>query len=89
MIKRLFLSAIAGLAFISAAHADQFTVTITDPAKLAGISKARAQYNAALAPVVDKNGNVIGPSPNTIATDAAYIQFVMDRATDSYAKQYP
>jgi hypothetical protein len=57
----------------------QFTVTITDPAKLAGISKAREAYNAA-------NAQVQGFVP--LATDAEYVQFVMDKASESYANQY-
>lgn len=52
-----------------------FTVTITDPHALAGITAARLQYNR--------------DNPNTpIATDADYVQFVMAMAAASYAKQY-
>lgn len=55
----------------------EFTVEITDPASLKGITAAREAYNAALpgdaAPLAD---------------DAAYVQFVMEKAAESYARQY-
>lgn len=52
-----------------------FTVTITDPDKLAGIAAARARYN---------EDNPDGP----LETDEDYVQFVMERAAASYARQY-
>lgn len=54
-----------------------FTVSITDPAHLAGITAARNQHNADLA-----------EGEPTIDTDEAYVQFVMASAAESYAKQY-
>lgn len=54
-----------------------FSVIITDPASLAGIAAARDAYNAALPAAAEP-----------IATDAAYVQFVMERAAESYAQQY-
>lgn len=58
-----------------------FTVTITDPVHLAGITKAREAYNASLPD---------GHDPaNEIATDEAYVQFVMAKAAESYAGKYP
>ncbi len=54
-----------------------FTVTITPPASLAGITAARKAYNAS-----------IGPDDKPIDTDDAYVQFVMEKAAESYAKQY-
>lgn len=54
-----------------------FTVTIADPSHLAGLAAAREAYNAAL------------PEDGVpVATDAEYVQFVMERAAQSYAAQY-
>lgn len=74
----------------------QFTVTITDPTKLAGITAARAAHNVALPDVFedvkDKDGKPTGeciavsPKPGTLATDAEYVQMVMDKAAESYAR---
>lgn len=56
---------------------ETYTVTITDPAHVAGIAAARAAYNASL------------PEDGTpIETNEAYVQFVMSRAAESYARQY-
>lgn len=54
-----------------------FTVTITDPAHIAGITAAREAYNAQSA-----------QDDPVLATDDDYVQFVMARAVESYAKQY-
>jgi hypothetical protein len=54
-----------------------FTVTITDPAHIAGITAAREAYN-------DQRSQ----GDPAIATNADYVQFVMARAAESYAKQY-
>lgn len=52
-----------------------FTVEITDPEKLAGITRAREAYNEA--------------HPDApFETDAEYVQFVMESAAESYARQY-
>ncbi|PUA19592.1 hypothetical protein [Glaciimonas sp. PCH181] len=56
-----------------------FTVSITDARKLAGITAARNAYNAA-------NAMVDGFIP--LGTDQEYVQFVMDGASESYADQY-
>lgn len=56
----------------------EFIVTITDPKHLAGITAAREAYNAAPNP----NG------PQRFETDAEYVQFVMERAAASYARQH-
>lgn len=53
-----------------------FTITLTDPTHLAGITSARLAHNAAL-------------PDDHIPTDAEYVQFVMARAAESYANQYP
>lgn len=65
-----------------------FTIEITDTNKLAGISAARAAYNATLEETItDEQGNVVA-NPDIIDTDQMYVQFVMDKASESYAKQY-
>ena len=56
---------------------ETYTVTITDPAHVAGITAAREAYNATL------------PEDGVpLDTNEAYVQFVMGRAAESYAKQY-
>lgn len=65
-----------------------FTVTITDPSQLAGIAAARGEHNTNLAPALDGAGQPITPNPNAIATDADYVQFVMQSAAVSYANHY-
>lgn len=55
-----------------------FTVTITDPQKLAGITAARTTYNTT-------NALVPGFTP---LDDPGYVQFVMDSASASYANHY-
>jgi hypothetical protein len=79
-----------------------FTVTITDPAQLAGITWARESYNATLPPdlpppepppdtVAGMGGPPIMPSRQSsaaaIATDEEYVQWVMEQAAISYADQ--
>lgn len=79
----------------------KFTIEITNPASLSGITAAREARNATLTPqmsaeVKDKDGNVTKPSaplpisthPDYIGTDTGYVQFVMASAAESYAKQY-
>lgn len=56
---------------------ETFIVTITDPAHIAGITAAREAYNA----------QRFQDDP-VIATNGDYVQFVMARAVESYAKQY-
>ena len=67
-----------------------FTVTITNASKLAGITAAREAYNNSLPATIDdpENPGQTIPNPDLIATDAAYVQFVMDKAAESYSKQY-
>ena len=55
------------------APAADFTVTITDPAELAGITYARGLYNAA---------NPGAP----LATDGAYVSWVMRQAAKDYGR---
>jgi hypothetical protein len=56
-----------------------FTIEITDTESLRGITAAREAYNA----------NTASTPEEIIGTDAGYIQFVMEKATESWAKQYP
>lgn len=58
-----------------------FTITITDPVDLEGITWARQQYNYALP--VGEDGQPVNP----LNDDAAYVQFVMSSAAHSYAQQ--
>jgi hypothetical protein len=54
-----------------------FTIEITDPIKLAGITAAATAYN------------ISNISEDFVPlTDAQYIQFVMDSASQSYANHY-
>lgn len=55
-----------------------FTIEITDPNHLAGITAAREAYNATQPE----------DSESLLATDADYVQFVMASAAESYSKQY-
>ena len=55
-----------------------FTIEITDPSHLAGITAAREAYNAS-----QPEG-----SERLLSTDADYVQFVMASAAESYSKQY-
>jgi len=69
-----------------------FTVTITDKTHLAGLTYARTQYNNSLPKVPIKNTNPveyepIEDHPDYLATDQDYIQHIMSKACESYAKQ--
>jgi hypothetical protein len=65
-----------------------FNIVITEETQLSGITAARLAYNAALPEkTINDNGEEI-PNPNLIDTDNDYLQFVMSRAAESYAKQY-
>lgn len=55
-----------------------FTIEITDPSHLAGITSAREARNASLPE----------DSSDRLETDAEYVQFVMASAAESYSKQY-
>lgn len=65
-----------------------FTVTITDLSSLTGVTRARNSYNAALPRALDNSGKVISPTPGTLNTDNDYIQMVVNKAAESYAKSY-
>ena len=56
-----------------------FTIEITDSESLRGITAAREAYNAETAERPEE----------LIATDESYVQFVMEKAAESYSKQYP
>ena len=73
----------------------KFTLDITDPASLKGITLAREAKNAVLTPLrsePDQDGKTtelpIEDHPDYIATDAGYVQMVMEGAAKSYAKQF-
>ena len=61
-----------------------FTIEIADQSQLDGITTAREAYNSSLPASVDE----ATVNPDLIDSDAAYVQFVMSRAAESYAKQY-
>lgn len=56
---------------------EKYTITISDPALVAGITAAREAYNESL------DGN-----QTPLKTNGEYVQFVMERAAQSYANQY-
>lgn len=69
-----------------------FTVTITDQAALDGIAWARRQHNddalAMAQPPAEEGGEpVYAPGMPVTPDDAAYVQWVMERASVSYAEQ--
>ena len=64
-----------------------FTIEITDASKLAGITAARNKYNENISATITEEGSEI-PNPALIETDEDYVQFVMDKAAESYANQY-
>ncbi len=65
-----------------------FTIEIIGTSKLAGITAARNKYNENLpATILDEEQNEI-PNPAILETDEDYVQFVMDKASESYAVQY-
>ena len=65
-----------------------FTIEITGSSKLAGITAARNKYNENLpATILDEEQNEI-PNPAILETGEDYVQFVMDKASESYANQY-
>ena len=55
-----------------------FTIEITDPSHLTGITSAREARNNLLPE----------DSTDRLNTDAEYVQFVMASAAESYSKQY-
>jgi len=61
----------------------RFPIDITDPAKLAGITAARAAYNDGL-PDQLVDGKPVTPKPGTLATDQEYVQYIVDNAAASY-----
>ena len=67
----------------------KYEVTITDPNQIAGITAAREDRNSKLTPQTETvEGEVvtlpIEQHPDYLATDAAYVQFVMEGAAQSY-----
>ena len=68
----------------------KFTIDITDPVELKGLTAARNNFNSSLAPELDQDSNPkpINTHKDYIATDELYIQYVMSSACKSYARQY-
>lgn len=65
-----------------------FTIEITEETHLLGITAAREAYNNSLSETVnDEEGNSI-PNPDLLVDDQEYVQFVMSKAAESYARQY-
>lgn len=64
-----------------------FTVTIEDPAHLAGITWAREEYNKTVVPPPPEAEGEDPPPAPTLDTDADYVQWVMAHAAASYADQ--
>jgi hypothetical protein len=65
-----------------------FNITITEESKLAGITAARNKYNENLPEIITDEEGIEIPNPAIINTDEDYVQFVMDKASESYANQY-
>lgn len=65
-----------------------FTIEISDASKLAGITAARESYNSTLPSTIKDENDLDIANPALIVTDDAYVQFVMDKASESYANQY-
>lgn len=59
-----------------------YTTTISESSTY-GITAARAAYNAALPATVDE-----APNPALLASDSAYLDFVLASAVQSWCKQY-
>lgn len=64
----------------------EFTVTITDQVQLDGIAWAREQHNLEADQMKGNRPEYPAEFPYT-ATDQEYVQWVMDRASLSYARQ--
>ena len=62
---------------------ETYDIAITNPAHVAGITAAREAYNAALSALAEGED---GEQP--LVTNEEYVQFVMARAAESYARQY-
>lgn len=62
-----------------------FTVTITDKAKLLGIAEARNRKNAAIHVTDDAP---LESHEDYLASDQDYVQWVMDKAAESYSKKH-
>ena len=56
--------------------------------KLQAVTMARELINAGMPDVLDGSGQPILPNPNHFATDEAYINHVVDKAAESYAKSF-
>ena len=66
----------------------KFTVEITDPDHLAGITAARNAKNEGIAATVSDETGAEIDNPEYIKTDKDYVQFVMSSAAESYYQQH-
>jgi len=64
-----------------------YAITTPD-ANEPGVTAAREAYNAALPPTVDDGAGGQKPNPDLKADNAAYMTWVMVKATESYCIQY-
>lgn len=71
----------------------KYATEINDASRY-GITAARAAYNAALpaevqvSPADGDTPAVMGPNPDLISTDEGYLDFVLQRAVQSWCQQY-
>jgi hypothetical protein len=64
----------------------QYATNIND-ASVWGITAARQARNAALSPTIEQDGQQV-PNPELIASDSAYLDFVLASAIESWCHQY-
>lgn len=76
MLRYTTAALVATLALSAPVAAAEYRITITDPAELAGVAWARGEHNRGLA-----DGEAAA------ATDAEFVQRVMSRAAQSWARQ--
>jgi len=62
-------------------------VTTIDEASVYGITAARAAYNASL-PATVKDGEADVPNPALLASNEAYLDFVLQNAVQSWCRQH-
>lgn len=67
-----------------------FTITITDPIQLLGVTQARTNFNNSLPQTIpdptDLTGKKTTPNPALLATDQAYVSQVLTSAAQSWAQ---
>ena len=65
-----------------------FNIDIINQSHLAGITAARQAYNTSLPQTTTNEAGEEVPNPDILSSDSEYVQFVMSKAAESYAKQY-